>query len=298
VASRRIEEQLEALSRLRGISPADAAPALRKALADRVNLVAAKAANIAADLPAPELVPDLLRAFDRLFEDHVKRDPQCWGKNAIARALKDLGHRESPAFLRGAVHIQLEPVWRGQEDTAGPLRGICLLALPACADLAREQVLRHLVDALTEPSATVRADAARALAEMGGDESARLLRLKARSGDAEPAVTGQVLESLIALERRAALPFVRQFLAAADQVAEEAALALGGSRQSDAVDLLLESWPTARGLEYRQALLRALSISRHDRAIEFLQRLAAEGRPQDAADARAALALFPERNAL
>jgi hypothetical protein len=295
VANRRIEEQLEALGRLRGVSPADASPSLRKALADRVNLVAAKAANIAADLPAPDLLPDLLRAFDRLFEDPVKRDPQCWGKNAIARALKDLGHRESPAFLRGAVHIQMEPVWRGQEDTAGPLRGICLLALPACADLAREQVLRHLVDALTEPSATVRADAARALVEMQGDESALLLRLKARSGDAEPAVTGQVLESLIALERRAALPFVRQFLASSDQVAEEAALALGSSRQSDAVDVLLEAWPTARGLEYRQALLRALSISRHDRAIEFLQHLAAEGRPQDAADARAALALFPEK---
>jgi hypothetical protein len=133
---------------------------------------------------------------------------------------------------------------------------------------------------------------------MQGDESALLLRLKARAGDAEPAVTGQVLESLIALERRAALPFVRQFLAAGDQVAEEAALALGGSRQSDAVDVLLEVWPTARGLEYRQALLRALSISRHDRAIEFLQHLAAEGRTQDAADAKTALALFPEKNTL
>ena len=177
------------------------------------------------------------------------------------------------------------------------MRGICLLALPACPDLPREQVLRHIVNALTEPSPTVRADAARALAEMQGDESALLLRLKARTGDAEPAVTGQVLESLLALERRAALPFVRQFLAAADQVAEEAALALGGSRQSDAVDVLLESWPTARGLEYRQALLRALSISRHDRAIEFLKQLAAEGRPQDAADARAALELFPEKKA-
>jgi HEAT repeat protein len=192
----------------------------------------------------------------------------------------------------------MEPVWGGQEDTAGPLRGICLLALPACPDLPRDQVLRHMVNALTEPSPTVRADAARALAEMQGDDCALLLRLKARAGDAEPAVTGQVLESLLALERRAALPFVRQFLAAADQVSEEAALALGGSRQSDAVDVLLESWPTARGLEYRQALLRALSISRHDRAIEFLKQLVAEGRPQDAADARAALELFPEKQSL
>src|ERR1019366_44027 len=121
----------------------------------------------------------------------------------------------------------------------------------------RKQGLRRLVNALTEPPPAVRADSARALAEMQGDDCALLLRLKARAGDAEPAVTGQVLESLLALERRAALPFVRQFLAAADQVAEEAALALGGSRQSDAVDVLLESWPTARGLAYRQALLRA-----------------------------------------
>ena len=296
MANRRIEEQLEALGRLRGASAADAAPALRRALADRVNLVAAKAANIAADLAAPELLPDLLRAFDRLFDDPLKHDPQCWGKNAVARALKDLGHRESAPFLRGAVHIQTEPVWGGQEDTAGPLRGICLLALPACPDLSREQVLRHIVNALTEASPTVRADAARALAEMQGDESALLLRLKARTGDVEPAVTGQVLESLLALDRRAAVPFVRQFLAAADQVAEEAALALGGSRLAEALDVLLESWPAARGQEYRQAVLRALSISRHDRAIEFLKRLAADGRPQDASDARAALELFPEKH--
>ena len=59
----------------------------------------------------------------------------------------------------------------------------------------------------------------------------------------------------------------------------------------------LESWPTARGLEFRQALLRALSISRHDRAIESLKQLATDGRPQDAADARAALELFPEKHA-
>jgi hypothetical protein len=34
VANRRIEEQLEALGRLRGVPPTNAAPILRKALAD------------------------------------------------------------------------------------------------------------------------------------------------------------------------------------------------------------------------------------------------------------------------
>ena len=151
-----------------------------------------------------------------------------------------------------------------------------------------------MVNALTEASPTVRADAARALAEMQGDDCALLLRLKARAGDAEAAVTGQVLEALLALERRAALPFVRQFLAAGDQVAEEAALALGGSRQSDAVDVLLEAWPDARGTEYRQALLRALSISRHDRRHRIPEGASGGGRgAQDAADASRGARVVP-----
>ena len=292
MAKRRIEEQLEQLSALRGVPRPEAAAAIRKSLTDRVNLVVAKAATLAAELDVRDLAPDLLRAFDRLFEDPVKRDPQCWGKNALAKALKELEHREAAPYLRGAVHIQMEPVWGGQEDTAAPLRGICLLALPACPDIEREQVLRHLVNALTEPAPPVRADAARALAEMQGDECALLLRLKARSGDREPAVTGQVLESLLAIERKEGLPFVKSFLDAGDEVGEEAALAIGGSRLEQGVELLLEAWKTARGAEFRQAILRALSISRHDAAIEFLRALAADGRPQDAADARAALALF------
>jgi hypothetical protein len=293
MAKRHIEEELERLNGLRHVPRPEAAIAIRKALTDRVNLVPAKAASLAAELDIREIVPDLRRAFDRLFEDPQKRDPQCWGKNALAKALRELGHREAAPYLRGAVHIQMEPVWGGQEDTAGALRGICLLALPACPDIPREQVLRHLVNALTEPAPPVRADAARALAEMQGDDCALLLRLKARSGDQEPAVTGQVLESLLAIERKEGIAFVKGFLDPGDTVAEEAALALGGSRLAAGVELLLEVWKTARGAEFRQAILRALSISRHESAIAFLQALTAEGRPQDAADARAALELFP-----
>ena len=78
-------------------------------------------------------------------------------------------------------------------------------------------MLRHLVNALTEPAPPVRADAARALAEMQGDDCALLLRLKARAGDTEAAVTGQVLECLLAIERKEGLPFVKSFLEAGDQ---------------------------------------------------------------------------------
>ncbi len=296
MANRRIEEQLEKLRALRSAPPSQASAALRQALSDRVNLVAAKAANLAAELNLHDVVPDLCRAFDRFFEDPLKRDPQCWGKNAIAKALKELQHRDAAPFLRGAVHIQLEPVWGGQEDTAGPLRGICLLALPACADIDRPQVLRHLVNALTEPAPPVRADAARALAELQGEDCALLLRLKARAGRRAERRPSPARRSNPARHRtpRGSVPFVASFLGPGDAIAEEAALALSTSRLAPAVDLLLDVWKTARGAEFREAILRALSISRNDAAIAFLEALAAEGRPQDSAGARAQrLAFFP-----
>jgi hypothetical protein len=296
--ARRIEDEIAKLTALRHGDPAAAVGPLRKALGDRANLIVSKAAALAADLRLTELIPDLLRAFDRLFDGLPKSDPQCWGKNAIARALKELDYSEASPFLRGAVHVQMEPVWGGSQDTAGPLRGICLLALPGCADIRREDVLRRLVDALAESDPAVRAEAARALGAMGGDESALVLRLKARVGDEESSVVGQTLESLLIVERAKALPFVKGFLDPKGGTAvEEAALALGSSRMAGAVDLLLEAWEAAEGVEYREALLRALSLSRDDRAMEVLRKLAAEVDSQDAKAARAALELYPDSSA-
>ena len=298
MAGRDIEAQLEQLSRLRAGTVAEATAPVRRALTDRVNLVVAKAATIAGELLIRDLEADLVRAFDRLLDDPVKRDPQCWGKNAIAKALKELERRESAVFLRGAKHVQMEPVWGGQEDTAGTLRGICLLALVACIDLKREEVLRHLVNALTEAAAAVRVDAARALTQMGGEECALLLRLKARTGDREPSVTGQALEGLLALERKEALPFVAEFLSpTGGEIAEEAALALGASRMAAAAELLREVWGRTRHAGFRAVLLRALCISRDEQALAFLEDLVKGGREQDAADARAALALLRDSSA-
>jgi HEAT repeat protein len=294
MANRRIEEHLEQLGRLRSATPAEAVPPLRKALTDKSNVIVAKAAKIAGDSIIRELIPDLLAAFDRHFDDPVKRDPQCWAKNAIAKALREMEYGEAAPYLRGARYVQMEPVWAGSQDTAGPLRGICLLALPGCSDIRRETIMRFLVDAMAESDPAVRADAARAIGAMGGDDSALLLRLKARLGDEESAVLGQVFESLLALERSEALEFVKEFLhSIGGEVAEEAALAIGSSRIEKGVDLLMEAWESSMGPEYGQAILRALSISRQDRAVEFLRKLAKEGKK----DAQAALELFPDSTA-
>jgi HEAT repeat protein len=290
MANRRVEEQIEQLGRFHEPGPA-ALQAVRKALRDRVNLVAAKAAKVAAELQLRELLPDLLAAFDRLFENPAERDPQCWGKNAVAKALVDLDFRESAPYLRGARHIQMEPVWGGQQDTAQTLRGTCLLALPACHDIERDDVLRALVDALTEPDAPVRADAVAALGQMEGTEAALVLRLKARVGDEDPQVTGQALEALLRIERDAAIPFAAAFLNAGNEVAEEAALALGSSRLPQALDVLKDAWQHTRSAQFRETLLRGISAIRQPEAMEFLLGLVRSGRMQDARAALEALAI-------
>jgi HEAT repeat protein len=292
MAHRQIEAEVERLNLLRDAAPSEAAAALQKALSDRVNLIVAKAAKMAAELRLPDLLPDLLRSFDRLFEKPVERDPQCWGKNAISKALVALDHREAAPFLRGIHHIQMEPVWGGEADTAATLRGTCALALPACSDIARPHILRHLVDALADRALPVRSDAVRAIAQMQGDEANLLLRLKARLGDAESEVTGQAFDYLFQLEREQALPFVAEFMQPKlGPVAEEAALALGSSRLPGAAPLLEQSFARQRDPDFRQVLLRALSSTRQPSALDFLLNLVRNAREADALCAIEALAL-------
>ena len=292
MAHRSVEEDIEALNPLREALASDAVPALRKALADPVNLIVAKAAKIAAERQLRDLLPDLLQAFDRLFEKAAARDPQCWGKNAISQALVALEHRQASPFLRGLRHVQLEPVWGGEEDTAPTLRGTCALALPACLDIDRGLVLRHLVDSLADRAVTVRSDVLRALAQMEGDEAILVLRLKARLGDEESQIVGQVFDHLLQLEGRQALDVVAGFLSdKSETVREEAALSLGSSRLPAAVERLTEAWSRERDPQFRLVLLRALSATRQSDALEFLLNLLRIGRVADAAAAVEALSL-------
>src|ERR1700722_111279 len=295
MAKRDVEAAVERIGLLRDVTHAEAVVGLRKALGDRVNLVVAKAAKIAAERQLRELIPDLLVTFDRLFEDAVERDTQCWAKNAIAKALTELDYRESAPFLRGRQHIQMEAVWGGRQDTAQTLRGICLLGLASCNDITRAKILRLLVDSVADEAQVVRVEAVRAVAEMDGEEAALVLRLKARVGDREPPVTGQVFDSLLRLERDEALPLVAEFLDGADEaMREEAALALGSSRMAGAVEMLLKALPRARDVYFRKTILRALSASRQERAMEFLLQLVREGIRTDADGALEALELHRE----
>ncbi|MBV9744602.1 MAG: hypothetical protein JO099_12655 [Acidobacteriia bacterium] len=297
MAVRRVEEQLEQLTQLREAKPEEAVAGLRKALGDRVNVVVAKAAKITAERQFQALVPELLQAFSRLFDDPLKRDPQCWGKNAIAGALKDLGYSDSAPFLRGLKYRQMEPVWGGPDggphevDTAENLRGTCLLALVACADLDRDEALRVFVNALTEEAHIIRLEAARALGQMAGDEGALVLRLKARLGDESPEVMGQVFDALLAIEGGRAVPFVADFLERGGESGEEAALALGSSHLAGALEALRTAWTGARDPDFRAVLLRAISLSRSEDAVAWLIEIVRNSRKADAVAALEALSL-------
>jgi HEAT repeat protein len=291
VAKQAFEKRIEQLEALRG-NPDRAAviAALRKALQDRNNYLVSKAAAIAGDLRLEELTPDLIAAFGRFFEDPVKSDPQCWAKNAIAKALKDLGCRQASVFLRGIDYVQLEPVWGGSSDSAITLRGACTLALVDC-QLPDLEILTHLADRLADKEKPVRVDAALAIAQFGRDEGAPLLRLKLLLGDREPEVIGQCCSSLLDLAPRQALPLLQRLLNhAEEEVRIEAASALAASRETEAIEILKSVWKGKVSAPVRQAILISLGASPLRSAAEFLLGVFSDPSHEWAAEALTALA--------
>jgi HEAT repeat protein len=278
---------MEQLRRLRTTPLDESGVALvRKALHDRANLIVAEAAKVVAAHQLTVLIPDLLSAFDRLLESPVKTDPKCWGKLAIVQALTRMDYSEAAPFLRGARHVQKEPVYGGQEDTALTLRGASILALVASADLSRTEIFRELVEALVDPGDPVRVDVVRAIAQMNGDEASLLLRLKARMGDSSASVTGQVFDALLSLDRETAIALVAEFLNSSDvEVRDEAAFGLGGSRLPEAIQALISAWNGSTDREFRGVIIRAVGASRQPAAIEFLLEIIRTGLGHEATTA-------------
>src|ERR1700689_3647139 len=176
---RKFEEQLAALDALRQQPPEAAIEPLRKALTNRNDFMAAKAADMVRQFQLTQLTPELPTAFDHFFEDAIKSDPQCWAKNAISKALAAFEHQDADVFLRGMKHIQLEPSYGGASDSAGTLRATCALALVQCRSLREPELLRHLVELLADKDKSVRAETVRAIEQVNSDSATLLLRLRA-----------------------------------------------------------------------------------------------------------------------
>jgi HEAT repeat protein len=265
-----LKAKLDALQLLHKADAETATTGVRKALTDRSSYVVAKAARIASDLSLATLVPDLLAAFDRLFNDPLKTDQLCLGKSALAKALKEFELHESAPFIRGLNHIQMEPVYGGFADTAGGLRATCAQALVAC-DLDDTSKLEHLVDHLTDLDKAVRLDVIIAIAHFARPESAMLLRLKASSGDPEPEVVGQCFLSLLDLAPSESVAFIARFLKSTNpEVVFEAAAVLAQSRDPAAFAIVQQFWHGKIDFDLRRAIVMSLAGSPQRAAADFL----------------------------
>jgi hypothetical protein len=284
---RGFDAELAALESLREATPADIEPALRKALAHRNNFIVAKAAKMAGEYELRGLTPDLAQAFPRFMQDPGKTDPQCWAKDAIAQTLAAFEYQEPEIFLAGMRHIQLEGSWGGQSDCAGPLRGICCLALVQCRGLSNVEVLTQLTPLFADSELPVRVNAARAVEQIGTDAASLMLRLRAELGSDEPELLGACYTGVLHLAGESGLPWAAKFLRAdaPDETSSEAAFAIADTRSEAAFRLLLSTWKQARDADFRATLLTAIALTRQEAAYEFLLEKAAEGNR----DARAAL---------
>jgi hypothetical protein len=270
-ALRSFDKEMAELDALKGAAPAAAAIAhLRKTLAHRNNFLVAKAAKLVADAELFDLLPEVLAAYERFFEDAAKSDPQCWAKNALVKALVKLEHRQKSAYLRGLHHHQMEGTWGGSTDTAGALRGACTHALVDCPGINDAELLTILLEPLTDCDKTVRVEAARAIGQVGGPSAALVLRLRALLKKDEPEVMGAVYSALLGVEGERAIALVAAALKEGEDLSAEAAFALAEMRAPQALAALLARYRAGADTWFGAVLLSAIALTRLPEAHEFL----------------------------
>lgn len=277
--ARGFDAELAELEALRDAAPASTLEPIRKALGHRNNFIVAKAVKLAAAHNHRSLVNEIAAAFDRFLSDGVKTDPQCWAKNAIVETLAGFEYQEPEIFLAGMKHIQREPVWGGDSDTAGTLRGWCATALVQCRSLSNTQVLTALTPLFADKQLTVRVNAARAVEQIGTEAAVLLLRLRAELGSDEAELLGACYSGVLRLEGPSAIPWAARFINPADpdDTAAEAAFAIAETRTEAAAMLLISTHKRTRDQDFRGSLLAALALTRQPAAIDYLFEQIADG---------------------
>jgi HEAT repeat protein len=284
----------QALDRLAALKREAAGPALatelKVFLKDRSNLVVAKAAKIAGQVHATELVPDLVEAVHRFMRNPAKMDKACAATTEIVQALYEMDYTEPDIYLLGIRHVQMEGSFGPPVDAAAKLRGVSALALARTPyPAALDEIVSLLVDKWPE----ARLGAVRAMAVNGRPAGTLLLKLKILTGERDPDVLAECFSGLLTATPERSAQWIAGFVDSEDMaVAETALLALGSSRLPEAFDLLKAKCERTAGGPLRKTVLLAIAMVRSDAAIDFLLELLAECSPAMAKDVLAALALF------
>ncbi len=287
--ARPIEDRLAELKALAAPGKTEAVvAAVRGAIADKNNLIAARGATIAGELKIESLVKELVAAFERFMADGGKADKGCAAKTAIVKALEAIGAQPEGVFLAGVKHVQHEPTWGGQSDTAGELRGASAFAL---VNMNYRGVVNEIVPLLVDGDGGARLAGVRAIAGCGKEASEPLLRLKALSGDKETMVVGECLLGLLRGWPGSSAGFVEGFLDRAD-LRETALVALGESRRPEALAVLKRFYERSLDDRNRELALSAMALLRLEEAVELMLSIVADERPRGAALAVKALKIY------
>jgi HEAT repeat protein len=139
-----------------------------------------------------------------------------------------------------------------------------------CPGISDADLLTALLEPFTDTDKTVRIEAARAIANVGGVSAALILRLRALLGNDEPEVLGEVYAALLSLEGTEAIPLVARFLEAGDDLAAEAAYALAGLRTPEGLRTLLARLREGADDWFSSVLLSAIALTRLPEAMDFL----------------------------
>lgn len=293
------DQTRQALSRLGSLVLApgpETLSELARALGNKSSLVVARAAGLAARGGLGQLIPDLVKTFNRLQKRGAKADPGCSAKNALVRALCELEAREEELFLGARGYVQREAVYGGSVDTAGELRGLCGVGLVRCD---HPDVLDILTDLLVDLEPEARALAARAIGDSGQAAGVLLLRLKLHVGDSSPDVLAECMASLLSLAPGRAIPFLAERFLDRDPAGpgqsvpwELAVLALGECRHEVAFARLRKLYDRDLTREARRLLLLSMATSRLSEALDFLVELVRHGEEATAPLAVEALEIF------
>jgi hypothetical protein len=272
--NRSFERELAQLESMSGQVPdAEGIERLRRALSHDNNYLVAKAARLVADNSLSGMLPEVLTAYARFFENAVKSDPQCWAKIALVKALVKLDCHDPQVYLRGLRHTQEEPAWGGQSDTAGPLRATCTQALVSCDGITDLTLLNILLEPLVDTDKTVRLEAVRAIGVVGGVSAALLLKLRVLLRKEEPEIMGACFSGLLKLNGNDAdgtIALVAGFLDDGEESAAEAALALAEVHRPIAVAALIARRRKGADSWFGSVLDHAIALTRTPEGLDYL----------------------------
>jgi HEAT repeat protein len=273
----------------------DAEARIRRGLSSGNNRVVELAARLAGEQQRKPLFAELRTAYERCLKNVKKTDPGCLAKTAIVDALRLMEYYDDDQFyLTNIRYRQYEPGWGGETDSAARLRAICGFAL---IQQSHPDAMSELVDLLADPEKTARAGAARAIAHGGSSESEHLLRLKISLGDAAPEVMGECFSGLLRLDPRGNLNRVTRFLEnTSEELASEAAIALGESRLPEALAALDRQLQRTTSTDLARSLLTAIGLVGSTEASECLLRAVIKGDYDRAVAAIDALVRCGERD--